>query len=128
MDPMSHYEFWRLVCLVNIDPTHFGDSNHQVSAVQRRGIRENGGSTPTMNVSDQRETEEKHKYQKRKLDMDISAVMRKIALKKALGAKSPRANDDALQLGGTLDRRLNHDKPHCTTPVTGSVKACQLCQ
>ena len=58
--------------------------------------------------------------------MEKSAVTRKIALKKSLGTKAPRVNDDALQPGGALARRLNHDKPHCPMPVTGSEVSCQL--
>ena len=42
--------------------------------------------------------------------MKMSAVTRKIALKKALGTKAPMVNDDVLQPGGALDRRLNRDK------------------
>ena len=42
--------------------------------------------------------------------------------------KFPKVNYDALQLVITLARKLNHDKPHCPNPVTGSVVACQLCQ
>ena len=60
--------------------------------------------------------------------MEKSIVARKIASKKALGMKSPRFYYDALQPGGALDMRLNHDKPHWTKPVTASVVACKLCQ
>ena len=42
--------------------------------------------------------------------------------------KAPRVNYDALQLGGNLARRLNHDKPQWPKPFTGSGVACQLCQ
>ena len=53
---------------------------------------------------------------------------RNIASKKALGTKAPMVNDDALQPGGALARRINHDKPHWLKPVTGSGVAYQLCR
>ena len=59
--------------------------------------------------------------------MEHSIVIRNIVLKKALGTKAPRVNDDTLQLGGALDRRLIHDNPHWKKPVTGSGVFCQLC-
>ena len=42
--------------------------------------------------------------------------------------KSPRVNNDALQLGGALFRRLNRDKPQWPKPVIGSGVAFQLCR
>ena len=52
---------------------------------------------------------------------------RDILLKKALVTKAPRVNDYALQPLGSLSRRLNHDKPHWTNPVTCSGVVFQLC-
>ena len=49
--PMTHYEFWCLVLLENIDLMHFGGCDHLVSAVQCRCIRGENGSTTTTNVS-----------------------------------------------------------------------------
>ena len=37
-------------------------------------------------------------------------------------------NDDALQPVFALARRINHDNPHCSIPVTGSVVDCKICQ
>ena len=108
---MSHYEFQRLDCLANIDPTNFGSRGHLVSAVQCRGIRKKDGSTPTTNISAQKEIEKKRKDRKRKIYTDNSIVTRKTAPNKSLVTKARRVNDDSLQLGGTLARRLNHDKP-----------------
>ena len=71
---MSHNEFQRLVCLAEIDPTKFGGREHLVSVVQRQGIRKNDGSKLTTTVSAQIEIEKKRQYQKRKLDMDMSAI------------------------------------------------------
>ena len=51
-----------------------------------------------MTASSWSEIENKWKDRKRKLDMEMSAVMRKIASKKILGTKAPRLNDDALHL------------------------------
>ena len=112
MNPMSHYEFRRLVCLTKVDTTNCGGRYHLVSAVQRLGIRKKDGSTPTTNVSAWIEIGKKWQDRKRNLDMEKSIVTRNIASKKALGTKAPRVNDDALQPGGALGRRLNHDKPH----------------
>ena len=39
VQPMSHYEFWRLVYLEKIEPKNFGVRNNMVSAVKQRGIR-----------------------------------------------------------------------------------------
>ena len=39
----------------------------------------------------------------------------------------PKVNGYALQPGCALSRRLNHDKPHWSKPVTGSEVAYQLC-
>ena len=50
-----------------------------------------------------------------------------IVSKKALGGKSPRVNDDALQPTGPLARQLNNYKPHWLKPVTVSLVACQMC-
>ena len=83
--------------------------------------------TPTTTVSAQRDIEKKRKDWKRKIYTDNSIVTRNISPKKALVTKARRVNDDALQPGGTLARRLNHDKPHWPKPVTGSGVACQLC-
>ena len=41
--------------------------------------------------------------------------------------EAPRVNDDTLQPGGTLARRINHDKPRRPKPATGSGVAYQLC-
>ena len=65
---------------------------------------------------------------KRKLDTEQSVLIREDASNKALTMKLPRVNDDALQPVGALDRRLNHDKPHCPKLVTGSGVAFQLCR
>ena len=51
---MSQYEFWHLVCLAKMDPTHFGGRNHLVSVVQHQGIRKRDGYTPTTNVSERK--------------------------------------------------------------------------
>ena len=81
-----------------------------------------------MTVLARREIEKKRKDRKRNMDIEMSAVMREIAPKKALGTKAPRFNDDALQPGGALARRLNYDKPHWPISVTYSGVSCQLCQ
>ena len=60
--------------------------------------------------------------------MDQYISTRKAALNNELVTKAPKANDDALQLGGTLARQLNHDKPHWPNPLTGSSVSYQLCQ
>ena len=78
MKPMSHYEFQRLVYLVKIDPTNLGGRNHLVSMVQQQGIRNNYGCTPIDTVSLRRKIEKKYQDQKRKMDMDKSAVTRKL--------------------------------------------------
>ena len=111
---------------MEIYPTNFGSSSHLVSEVQHRGIRKNNGSTPTTTVLEQKAKEKKRQYQKRKLSTKKSALTRKYASKKALVTKAPRVNDDALQPGGALDRRLNYDNPHWPKPVTGSGLAYQL--
>ena len=49
-------------------------------------------------------------------------------MKKALGTNADRFNDDRLQLGGALARKLNNDKPHWTKPVTGSGLAFKMSQ
>ena len=66
---MSHYEFLRLVCLEKIDPKIFGGRNNVVSAVQRLVIRKKNGSTPTTNVSERTEIENKREDMKRKLEI-----------------------------------------------------------
>ena len=68
-NPISNYEFWRLVCLANIYPTNFGGRDHLVSVVQQKGILKKDGSTPTTNVSARKGTEKELKYRKRNLDM-----------------------------------------------------------
>ena len=78
------------------------------------------GSTPTTTVSAQREIENKWKYRKRKIYTDNSIVTGNTASEKALVTKARRVIDDALQLGGTLARQLNHDKSQLSKPVTGS--------
>ena len=60
--------------------------------------------------------------------MDQSITTRKSELKNPLVTKKPKVNDDALQPGGALARRINHDNPHCSIPVTGSVVDCKICQ
>ena len=47
---MSHYEYWSLVCLANIDPTNFGGRDNLVSMVQCRIIRKKYASTPTTTI------------------------------------------------------------------------------
>ena len=96
MKTMSHYEFWRLFCLENIDPNCFCGRDHLVSAVQRQGIRKKYGSTTTTTVSAHRDLEKKRQHPKRKLDMEMFAVTRKNAPKKDVVTKAPRVNDDAL--------------------------------
>ena len=59
--------------------------------------------------------------------MEKSTTTRKKSPKKDLEKKSPRVNDDALKLGGALDRWINYDKSHWPKPVTGSGVSCQLC-
>ena len=59
--------------------------------------------------------------------MDQSISTRKAASKNPLVTKANNVNDDALQPGGTLARRLNNDKPHWMKPLTCSVAPCQLC-
>ena len=59
------------------------------------------------------------------MDMEKSDVTRKIASKKALGINSPKVNGDALQQGGGLDGKLNHDKPHWSILVTSPGVSCQ---
>ena len=51
MNPISHYEFWSLVGLANIELTSFGVCGHLVSSVQLRGIQENYESTATSTIS-----------------------------------------------------------------------------
>ena len=58
----------------------------------------------------------------------MSAVTRKIAPKKALGTKTPRVNDDALQSRGALAGQLNNGNPQYPMPVTVLLVAFQLCQ
>ena len=60
--------------------------------------------------------------------MEQSILTRNDAPNKALATNSARVNDDTLQPGGTLDRQINNDNPHCPKPVTGSEVAYQLCQ
>ena len=57
MKLMSHYEFRCLILLAIIDPINVGRCNHLVSVVQRRGIRENDGYTPTAKCLLQKEIE-----------------------------------------------------------------------
>ena len=78
VNPMSHYEFWHLVFLAKINPTIFCGRDYLVSAVQRQGIRKKYGYTPTTTVSARREIEHKRQDRKRKLDMEMSSVMRKL--------------------------------------------------
>ena len=52
--PMSNYEFQHMIFLENIDSTSYCGRNHLVSAVQRRGIRKQGGYTPNTTVSEQK--------------------------------------------------------------------------
>ena len=59
--------------------------------------------------------------------MEMSAIMRNIASKKDMGTEKPRVNDDALQPGGALARRLNHYRPNWPMTVIVSGVACQLC-
>ena len=59
MKPMSHYEFWSLVFLENIDPTNVGGRNNRVLVVQLQGIRNNGESTKNNTISALQETENK---------------------------------------------------------------------
>ena len=127
MKPMINYEFWHLVCFAKIDPTIFCSRDHLVSAVQQRGIRKKDGYITTTTASARIEIGKKRKYRKRKLDTEKSAATIKISSMKALGKKAPRVNDDALQPGGALDRRLNHENPHCPMTLTGSGVAFQLC-
>ena len=82
--------------------------------------------TPTMNVSSQMEIWKKPHEHNSNMGMEMSTETRKIVSKKALVKKVPILNDDALQPGGALARRLNYDKPHCKIPVTCSILACQL--
>ena len=58
----------------------------------------------------------------------MSSATRKIALKKGVVLNVPSVNDDGLQLGGALDRQLNHDKPNLKIPVIGSGVAYKVCQ
>ena len=89
VNTMSHYEFWRLVCLAKIDPTNFGGRDHLVSAVQRQGIRKNHGSTtPSTAVSARRGIEKKRQYRKRKMDKGMSACNKKKYIKEGLGNES----------------------------------------
>ena len=44
--------------------------------------------------------------------MEKSILTRKIASKKSLVTKALRFNDDVLQMGGDLARRLNNDHQH----------------
>ena len=44
----------------------------------------------------------------------------KVCMKEDILTESPKVNDDALQLGGVLAWKLNHDKPHWMEPVKGS--------
>ena len=101
---MRHHEFWRLICLANIDPINFGVRNHLVSAVQQRGIRKKYGSTHANTILARREIEKKGQYLKRNLDMDMSVVTKKTISKKDVVTKTHRVNDDALQPGCALDR------------------------
>ena len=39
----------------------------------------------------------------------------------------PMDNYDALQQGGALERKLNHENPHWPKSVTGSGVAYELC-
>ena len=93
---MTNYEFWRLVCLVNIDPTNFGGRDHMFSAVQHRGIRKKDKYTSTNIVSAHRAISKKRKYWKKNLDMEQSIVTIIIASEKAMVTKAPRVNDDVL--------------------------------
>ena len=127
MNRMRYYDFWHLFFLANIDPKKFCGRDHLVLAVQRKGTRKKDGSTPTTTVSARAEIEKKHQYQKRNLEMEISIVTRNIAPEKILGMKANRVNDDVLQPGGTLARRINHDKQQWTMPEKGSGVSCKLC-
>ena len=55
--------------------------------------------------------------------MDMSSVTRNFSSNKALVIKSPRVNYHVLHLGGALDRRLNHEKPHWPIQLVVSVVA-----
>ena len=82
--------------MAKIEPTNVGGRYHQVSAVQLRGIIKKDGSTPTSTVSEWKYIEKKHKDWKRKLNMEMFAVMRTFTLKRDVGTKAPRVNDDEL--------------------------------
>ena len=99
---MSHYEFWSLVFLENIDPTNVGGRNNRVLVVQLQGIRNNGESTKNNTISALQETENKRQQRKQKLDMYQSITNRKSESKKTLVMKATKVTDDALQLGGKL--------------------------
>ena len=99
---MSHYEFWSLVFLENIDPTNVGGRNNRVLVVQLQGIRNNGESTKNNTISALQETENKRQQRKQKLDMYQSITNRKSESKKTLVMKATKVTDDALQLVGKL--------------------------
>ena len=109
---MSNYEFWRLICLENIDPTKFGGRNYLVSVVQRQGKIKKYGHTTTTNVSARNTIEKKRKYRKRNMETYQSILNRKSPPKMALATQVHRVNEDALQPVCALARRLNHDNPH----------------
>ena len=67
---MIHYEFRIMVLLADIEPINFGGHNHLVSAVQRQGIRNKDGYTPTTTVKEIILKENKCQESKKKLDMD----------------------------------------------------------
>ena len=58
--------------------------------------------------------------------MDQSIPTRESTSKKELVTKEPKFDNEALHLGGALEQRLDHDKPHLSKQVTGSVVAFQL--
>ena len=99
---MSHYEFWSLVFLENIDPTNVGGRNNRVLVVQHQGIKNNGESTKNNTISALQETENKRQQRKQKLDMYQSITNRKSESKKTLVMKATKVTDDALQLVGKL--------------------------
>ena len=99
---MSHYEFWSLVFLENIDPKNVGGRNNRVLVVQLQGIRNNGESTKNNTISALQETENKRQQRKQKLDMYQSITNRKSESKKTLVMKATKVTDDALQLVGKL--------------------------
>ena len=59
LNPVSHYEFLRLLCLEHIDPTNFGRCDNLVSAVPKRCIIKKDGSISNTNVSLRSEIEKK---------------------------------------------------------------------